>query len=324
MARKSAKSPVLNAIREACASEPKAIEFLEAHRWDGQPSCPRCGALDVYAMRDRDCPELRERNRRWRCRGCKRMFTVRTGTVMEESRLPLRVWLHAFWRACSSKKGVSALQISRETQISYKSALFLMHRIRHAMAIDHGGAPKLSGTVEVDEAYIGGKPRHSLSKRRLQKDSKAFVSASEKHPVVALVERGGQVRVRHIERVDAKALRGAVGQLVEPGSSVHTDENASYKGLRKMYRHSSVNHSKLEYVRGDVTTNTVEGFFSLLKRGVYGTFHSVSKHHLHRYLAEFEFRYNTRDVDDGKRALMALANAEGKRLLYKIPDSTEA
>ena len=316
MAQKTRKSLVLKEIQEACASEEKAAEFLEKHRWNGRAFCPRCGAEDVYAMRDRNCPELRERNRRWRCRGCKKMFSVRTGTVMEESRLPLKVWLHAYWRACASKKGVSALQIKRECQISYEAALFLMHRIRHGMKLDQESGPKLSGIVEVDEAYVGGKPRHSMKLRRKRRDPKARVSWSEKTPIMALVERGGQVRARQIERVTAGTLRGAVEDLVERGSRVHTDENRSYKALRKHYQHESVNHSRGEYVRGDVTTNTAEGFFAIFKRGVYGIWHSVSKHHLHYYLGEAEFRYNTRDVDDGERVLMALANSEGKRLSY--------
>lgn len=258
------------------------------------------------------------------------MFTVRTGTVLEESRLPLTVWVYAYWKACASKKGVSALQISRECEISYKSALFLMHRIRYAMQEDPSGLAKLSGTVEVDETYIGGKPRHSV---RTKTDSRTgrrvqYLPASSrpgggpKIPVVALVERGGRVRARQIERVDRESLGGAVHELVESGATIHTDENPSYRHLGARYSHESVNHTRKEYVRGNVTTNTVEGFFSLLKRGVYGTFHSVSKHHLHRYLSEFEFRYNHRHLDDGERTLAAIDGGEGKRLTYFRPAAT--
>lgn len=326
MPKKSPKSPVLNALREACESEQAAAEFFERQRWGDEPSCPRCGSVNVYKMARRYSPELRDEKLRWRCRDCKRQYSVRTGLVLEESRLPLTVWVHAFWRASASKKGVSALQISRECEISYKSALFLMHRIRYAMA-GTGDGSKLSGTVEVDETYIGGKPRHSIRKvtdaegnvRDYLPDA-AKPGGSDKIPVVALVERGGQVRARPVKRVDAASLRGAVHELVERGSTIHTDENPSYKALGATgYKHEWVTHTRKEYVRGDVTTNTVEGFFALLKRGVFGTFHSVSKHHLHRYVEEFAFKWNTRKLNDGERVLAAIRGAEGKRLLYAEP-----
>lgn len=157
MAKKSPKSPILDELRRACMDEPAAVAFMERHRWGDSPACPRCGDMAVYQMGSMEGG--RNIDYRWRCRGCKRMFTVRTGTVMEETRLPLRAWCFAFWKACASKKGVSAMQIHRETEISYKSALYLMHRIRHAMGTESG--VKLSGTVEADETYVGGKPRYS-------------------------------------------------------------------------------------------------------------------------------------------------------------------
>ncbi len=154
MAKRAPESPILKALREACHSEEKAVGFLERQRWGDSPACPRCGSVSVYTMRDRYAPEKREWNYRWRCRDCKRMYSVRTGLALEETRLPLRIWVYAFWKASSSKKGVSALQISREYESSYKSALFLMHRIRYAMTTDHSATRKLSGTVEVDEAAM--------------------------------------------------------------------------------------------------------------------------------------------------------------------------
>lgn len=311
MPKKAPKSPILVALREASRDESTAVEFLESQRWGNEPACPRCGSVAVYRMRQRDGE--REKNYRWRCRDCKRMYSVRTGLVFEETRLPLHIWVYAFWKACSSKKGVSALQISRECEISYKSALFLMHRIRYAMAEDES-APKLSGTVEVDETWIGGKPRN----RRPWKYRKQGEPLTTKTPVVALVERNGRVRTRHIERVDAKTLGRAIRDHVEPQSTIYTDELYSYKHLDRTdeYHHDFVKHVRREWKRGDVSTNTVEGFFALLKRGIFGTFHSVSKHHLHRYLNEFEFRWNTRKLSDGERTLAAIRGAEGKRLLY--------
>lgn len=330
MAKARPKSAILKALREASQSEEKAVAFLECNRWGDSPRCPRCQNENVYQMRDR-ATGGRELNYRWRCRGCKKMYSVRTGLVLEESRLPLRVWVYAFWKACASKKGISALQISRECEISYKSALFLMHRIRFAMQEDYEAGPKLSGTVEVDETYVGGKPRYSVSRRdpktgEERKHNYQYLKEVEtmrpKAPVMALVERGGRVRFRHIERVDRETLGDAVRELVEAGSTIYTDENPSYLHLAERYRHDTVKHSAREYARGDVSTNTVEGVFSLLKRGVYGTFHSVSKHHLHRYLSEFEFRYNHRKIDDGERTLAAMRGAEGKRLLYRGPEAT--
>jgi transposase-like protein len=151
-------SPILGALRTATMSEGAAVEFLEEHRWGGAPACPRCHSAEVYAMKGID--GARNKDYRWRCRACRQMFTVRTGTIFEETRLPLRVWVYAFWKACSSKKGISALQLAREMEITHKSALFVLRRIRHGVGAN-ATEPKLSGTVEIDETYVGGKPRHA-------------------------------------------------------------------------------------------------------------------------------------------------------------------
>lgn len=313
------KSEILRALPIACSDETAAVEFIEQLRWNGTPACPRCGDTDVVQMAGKNG----ERNARflWRCRGCKKQFTVRIGSIFEDSRIPLRVWCHAFWRACSSKKGVSALQIQRETGVSYKSALFLMHRIRFAMAAD-SRPPKLAGIVEADETYVGGKPRQR-SHRSGMHWSESRDAYSKKTPVFAAVERGGNVRVRAMERVTAATVGDALAEFVEPTAEIHTDESKVYHFLGMPWPggHQTVNHSRGEYARGPVSTNTVEGFFSLLKRGLYGTFHSVSKKHLHRYCEEFAFRYNTRELDDGERALEAIKSAEGKRLRYR--DATQ-
>jgi hypothetical protein len=258
------------------------------------------------------------RNKRylWRCRDCEKQYTVRVGTVFEDSLIPLRHWCYAFWAACSSKKGVSALQIKRQTGLSYKSALFMMHRIRFAMADDHSKPEQLTGIIEVDETYVGGKPRdkgpHNWKNR-----------ADRKMPVVAMVQRGGNVRAMTMPKVNGKNLKRVIYQNIHKSARIMTDEAKIYKGLRKEYEggHDTVNHSAGEYVRGDITTNTVEGFFSILKRGMIGTFHAVSKKHLHRYVSEFEYRYNTRHLDDGERTAMAIRKADGKRLFYKDPSN---
>jgi transposase-like protein len=255
-----------------------------------------------------------ERSKRflWRCRDCGQQFTVRVGTVFEDSRIPLRYWVHAFWRASASKKGVSALQISRETGLSYKSALFLMHRIRFAMS-DEVPPRSLDGVVELDETYIGGKrPGRNRKGKRFTGRSLAKV------PVMALVERDGNVQFRQLRRVTTKNLGRAAREYVHPSARVMTDDLWAYRSVGKKFaRHDTIRHSRRQYVQGDVHTNTVEGVFSLLKRGLHGTFHSVSRKHLHRYLAEFQFRYNNRKVDDGERTSRAIRAAAGKRLRYR-------
>ena len=309
-------SPILSALRLAANSEKLAVEFMENQRWGDAPACPRCGSVAVYQMKG----ENGERNAdyRWRCRDCakantKAMFTVRTGTIFEESRLPMRVWVYAFWKACSSKKGISALQLSREMEITHKSALFVLRRIRHGLGYDEQAEGKklLVGTVEVDETYVGGK------NRRGGKGS----GADNKAPVVAMVQRGGDVRFRMMKRVTSDNLGRVIAANASITARLITDEHAGYVNVGREFKggHFTVKHKAYEYVvpGTDITTNTVEGVFSLLKRGVMGTFHSVSHKHLPNYLNEFEFRHNTRKMDDGKRVAAAIRKVEGKRLQYR-------
>lgn len=310
MPRKKPKNPILEALREATVSERRAVEFLEKHRWGNDPACPRCGDMDVYTMKGKGGG--RNKNHRWRCRCCKRMFTVRTGTVFEESRLPLRVWVYAFWKACSSKKGISALQLSREMEITHKSALFVLRRIRHGLRDE--SASKFTGTVEVDETFHGPrKPRYKGTSKRGRGTSKV--------PILAAVERGGNVRFQVMDRLTAKDLGKVMVESADLSCRIITDEYYPYKIAARPFSggHEHVNHSRKEYARegSDVHSNTVESVFSLFKRGVVGTFHSISKKHLPNYLNEFEFRWDTRDLDDGLRVAAAIRRADGKRLEYR-------
>jgi transposase-like protein len=308
-----AKSEVVAQLPLACCDETAAFEFMERQRWGDSPRCMMCEGSNVYKMID---AKTGQRNRRflWRCRDCDRQFTVRIGTVFEESRIPLRHWCYAFWAACASKKGVSAKQIQRQTGLSYKSALFMMHRIRYAMADDYSQSAKLAGTVEVDETYVGGKPRNSGPHNKRG-------AGTKKTPVVALVQRDGNVRTWPIEMVSIHNLQSAILEHVDRGSRIMTDECFAYKGIDDWFEggHHTVKHTAKEYARGDVFTNTAESFFSRVKRAMYGTFHSVSKRHLHRYIAYMEFLHNARKVDDGARTVLAIKKSVGKRLRYKEP-----
>ena len=258
----------------------------------------------------------RNKDYRWRCRGCKLMFTVRTGTVFEETRLPLRVWVYAFWRACASKKGISALQLSREAEITHKSALFVLRRIRHGMGASED-APKLTGTVEADETYVGGKPKKFYGYQHKHKTG----AGTDKVPVMGIVQRGGDVRFQLADRITADRLTEFIAENADLSCRLITDEHRGYLGVGKAFQggHESVKHAIGEYARKgtDVHSNTIEGVFSLIKRGVMGTFHSVSRKHLPNYLNEFEFRWNTRKMTDGERVAKAIRFVDGKRLEYR-------
>lgn len=303
------KSSVIENLPLACSDELTAVEFLEKQRWGKTPCCVRCGSVDVYQMKD---SKTGERNTRylWRCRDCKEQYTVRIGTVYEESRIELRRWCYAFWRAATSKKGVSALEIKRHCQISYKSALFLMNRIRFAMAPD-GDIPKLTGTVECDETYIG--PR----KTRYRGMSKRGRGTS-KTPVFCAVERQGQIRRRVVTDVSGATLKAAIREEVDSRARIVTDEFSAYKGIGAEYAggHDAVCHSTKEYARGDVHTNTAESSHAIVKRGIVGIYHSVSREYLHRYLWQFDFLWNNRQLNDGERTILAIQAAEGKRMMY--------
>src|SRR5947209_3692279 len=304
------KSAVVRAIPIACSDESAAVEFLEKQRWGDTPGCVYCGSVNAYKMLD---AKTGQRNKRflWRCRDCKKQYTVRIGTVYEESRLPLRHWCYAFWRAATSKKGVAALEIQRQCQISYKSALFLMNRIRFAMADDD--SPKLEGTVELDEMYVGArKPRYKGTSKRGRGTSKT--------PVFVAVERGGDIRRRVVANVTTEAIEAAIRKEVDRRAHLMSDEFSSYRKIGPEYAsHQTVCHATKEYARGDVHVNTAESSHALVKRGIIGIHHNVSDEYLHRYLWHYDFLWNNRKLNDGERTILAVQSSEGKRLMYKPP-----
>jgi len=323
VSKNSAEDLSFNVLDERFTDPVAAAIYLESIRWpDGNPTCPHCGNHE----RKHYLLNVKGTKRRvWKCAACRKQFTVMVGTIFEDSHIPLNKWLLAFYLLCSSKKGMSAHQLHRMLGVTYKSAWFMAHRIRYAME-QPPFARLLTGTVEVDETYVGGKVRRAnkvqsrpLDPRQPDK-RKQTGRGADKVPVVALVERGGEVRSVRMANVTADELGGAIRRHVAREAHLRTDSYPAYKKVGSDYAsHEFVNHA-MEYVRGDAHTNTAENFFSILKRGINGIYHHVSEAHLPRYLAEFDFRYNTRSANgysDADRTKVALSMVEGKRLMYQ-------
>ncbi len=284
-----------------------AAEYLEDIRWPDDPVCPHCGNDDKHYRLKHQTRLLRK------CAKCRKQFTVTVGTIFESSHVGLDKWLLAFYLLCASKKGMSAHQLHRMLGVTYKTAWFMFHRVREAMR-DPAFTTRLTGTVEADETYVGGKRRRKTGKPL----GRPGRNDPNKAAVFTLVERGGRARSFHVARVTADELQGAIREHVQRDASIMTDEFASYRTLgRDFPAHESVSHRQGEYVCGAMHTNTVEGYFVTLKRGVNGTYHRISPAHLHRYLTEFDFRYSTRTTTDGARMVAALKQSEGKRLMYR-------
>ncbi len=293
-----------------------ARAHLESVRWPRGPECPHCGAVDRITT-------LKGKSHRpglYECGHCRDQFTVTVGTVFERSKIPLHKWVLAATLFASSKKGISAHQLHRMLGVTYKSAWFMAHRLREAMKDGAGGLLGGGGKpVEVDETYWGNKKPTGYWK-------KANPAARGRGPhhqmkIVTLVERGGKARSFQFHTITGGTVRDVLSKNIAASATVNTDESAIYRPLHRMFdKHETVNHRRGEYSRNGVTTNTVEGFFSILKRGLVGTFHHVGEQHLHRYISEFDFRYNHRSalgITDGERADYLLKGISGKRLTYR-------
>ncbi len=314
--------PVTILLTDPMFTDPdKAREHLEALYWPNGPVCRHCGNADASRI-----AKLAGKSTRpgvyW-CNECDKPFSVTVSTVMEDSKIPLNKWILAFHLMASSKKGMSAHQLHRMLGVTYKTAWFLAHRIREAMGDDEpnktngplGGEGKI---VEVDETYVGGKGKN-----------RAHGEPAPKKAVVSLIERGGHVRSFHVERVTAEMVRPLVVGNASRKSALMTDESSVYTSMGKEFAsHHAVDHSRKEYAYHDkktgytVSINISENYYSIFKRGLIGVYHSVSETHLHRYLAEFDFRYNNRSklgVEDTERFEKAIMGAEGKRLMYYQP-----
>lgn len=305
------------------SDEDKAREFLEALRWPDGPVCPKCGEVN-NAYRLEPKPSKKDTHVRkgvWKCGGCREQFTVTVGTIFEDSHIPLSKWLLAYHLLCASKKGMSAHQLHRMLKVTYRSAWFMAHRIRYTMSQEPLSS-KLRGIIEVDETYIGGKLRTVPQVQKFGMRPKDRVSpVSNKAAVVSVLQRGGRVQSQHVERVTTENLRPIIEQMVAEDAHVMTDSSTVLKGAMRGRKHDRVDHKAEEYVRYEngvcITTNSIEGYFATLKRGINGVYHHVGKQHLHRYLSEFDFRYNSRKQKDGDRTLLAIKGADGKRLMLR-------
>lgn len=291
------------------ADEKAAGELIEQLRWpDGNVKCPLCGHAKVYV-----CSSPNANRKQWKCAKCRKKFSVTSRSIFEGSHIPLGKWIYAIFQMCTSKKGVSANQLKRELGIHYRSAWFMCHRIREAMALEPMASMlgRESGIVELDETYIGGKEGRNRHKNRGPK-------AGKKQAVMTVIEREGGVKSVHVPNTRKSTLQGVAKPIVDRSATIMTDAHLSYDGLDSHFRaHHVVDHSKT-YVRGVIIhTNFAESYHSLLKRGIIGSFHHVSDKHLKRYLSEFDFRWNSRKLPDGDRAVATIKAAPGKRLTYK-------
>jgi transposase-like protein len=313
-----ARKPKTDLANPIYSDDDAARAHLERLLWPHGAVCPRCGVIGNAVL-------LKGKSTRpgvYKCRekACRKPFTVTVNTVMERSKIPLHKWVLAAHFMASSKKGMSALQLMRMMGVTYETAWFLFHRLREAARETNPGPLGGEGVyVEADESVVGGKERNKHKSKR----KPANIGMVGKSIAFTLVERGGRARSFHVANVSGRTLAPILFRNVRRDSTLMTDDAGQYRPIGEEFaRHESVNHGIEEYVRGDAHSNTVEGYFSILKRGVIGTFHSISEAHLHRYLAEFDFRYNTREalgVTDDERAAELLRGASGKRLYYRQP-----
>lgn len=265
-------------------------KYLEYIRWQDKLVCPYADCKHDHINRYAD-------GKRYKCSKCQRQYSVRVGSIFEDSKIPLQKWFAAIYLITSHKKGISSLQLHRDIGVTQKTAWYMLHRVRHSLGI-HTDA-KLSGIVEADETFIGGKEANKHEDKKTPRSQGRSVKT--KIPVAGAVQRGGEVRATVVKNTKGKSLKKFLKENIEKGSTLHTDEWYGYNGLKRVYDHFVINHNQKEYVNGHIHTNTIEGFWSLLKRGNLGIYHSMSAKHLQKYLDEFVFRYNTIDLSETTR-----------------------
>lgn len=290
------------------ADDQTCIDFVASLRWlDGQPVCPHCGNKESYFLATRKIYKCKAKE-------CRKQFSIKTGTIFEDSAIKLDKWLIAIWKIANAKNGISSYELSRALGVTQKSAWFMNHRIRTAMIT--GSIEKMSGTVEVDEAFIGGDARNMHRTKRIRFASPWTRQIKDHKTVVfGMVQRGGKVKAQVIQKANTAEVTPVIEANIEENAEVFTDQSIIYRNLYEKYIHDTVNHS-MEYVRGNVHTNSIENFWSLLKRTIKGTYISVSPAHLQKYVEEQMFRYNERDGNDQMRFMSMIELISGKRLTY--------
>lgn len=284
---------------QAFPDEQSCIDHLEELRWNGNVVSPFDPSSKVY-----DC-----KGNKYKCKNTGKYFNVKTNTIFDNTKLPLQKWFLAIWLVTSHKKGISSLQLGRDLNITQKSAWFMLSRIRQCFGLDND---QMSGEIEADETYVGGKEKNKHADKRI-KNAQGGVGKSA---VLGMVQRGGNVSAKKVDDVSMETLTNEIMKNVREGAKLYTDDFTSYKRLKRVYDHKFVKHSRSQYVKGRVHTNTIESFWALLKRGIFGIYHFTSKKHLQLYVDEFCFRYNSRQMDESMRFNLLLQNTEN-RVTYK-------
>ncbi len=287
------------------SNEKVCEEYLAQIRWNGKLTCPykECGHDNIYKLKDG----------KYKCGKCRRKYSIRVGTIFQDSKIPLRKWFASIYLITSHKKGISSIQLGKDIGVQQKTAWFLLHRVRQTFGITES-EEKLSGTIEADETFMGGNEKNKHAHKKTEGNQGRSVKT--KSAVAGVIQRGGELRAQVIPDTSGYNLRPFVVQNVEFGSKLMTDEWLGYKGLAQLFHHKNINHEQGEYVNGDVHVNSMEGFWSLLKRGVNGIYHAVSVKHLQAYIDEYQFRYNTRKYSESFR-FDAMLNNINSHLTYK-------